>query len=87
MTHPATSELHENYLFFQRSVAKFVNEHRGQYALLHAQSVIAFFDKPIEAALAGASQFPDGKYSVQKVTDRPADLGFMAYGAGDRNPD
>ncbi|MEO1221609.1 MAG: hypothetical protein AAFY42_09725 [Pseudomonadota bacterium] len=69
-----TSELKENFLFFQRTMSSFIDDHRGKYALLHSRKIIGFFDRAIEAAEAGASQYPDGRFSVQKVTDRPADL-------------
>lgn len=77
----------QNFHYFQEVVGDYIDENRGRYALVHSRAVIGIFDKPIDAALAGASRFSDGHFSIQRVTDQPADLGFMAYGAGDRAPD
>jgi hypothetical protein len=33
----------------------------------------------------GHNRFGDGNFSVQRVTDRPLDLGFLSYASGDRD--
>ncbi|MGP1282018.1 MAG: hypothetical protein ACTS1X_03485 [Parasphingopyxis sp.] len=79
--------LRENFHYFQGVVKSLMESHAGQYALLHSKSVIDIFPRPIEALQAGHTQFADGMFSVQKVTDRPFDLGFMSYGSGERPTD
>ena len=79
--------LKENFLFFEGVVREYIDQHEGEFALVHGQSVVGFYERPFEAAEAGYAQFSDGLFSIQKVSERPADLGFMAYGAGDRSTD
>lgn len=76
--------IRQNFYYFQGVVASLMDRHAGQYALLHSQSVIDIFARPIEALEAGYARFADGLFSVQKVIDRPLDLGFMSYGSGER---
>lgn len=78
--------IRENFDYFQGIVASLMEEHAGKYALLHDQSVIGIFNRPIEALNAGRDKFDDDPFSIQRVIDRPLDLGFMSYGAGDRAP-
>jgi hypothetical protein len=79
--------IRENFNYFQGVVKSLMESHAGQYALLHSKSVIDIFPRPIEALEAGQAQFADDMFSVQKVTDRPFDLGFMSYGSGERPTD
>ena len=72
-------EVDRNYDFFQRNLARYVGEHRGQYALVRNRRVIEFFDDPGEAAREGSSRFPDQIFSIQEVTDAPIDLGLYSY--------
>ncbi len=79
--------IRQNFEYFQGVVGGLMEKHAGQYALLHARSIIDIFARPIEALEAGYEKFADGAFSVQKVTDRPLDLGFISYGAGERIAD
>lgn len=74
-----SAEVDRNYDFFQRNIARFIADHRGQYALIRKLKIIDFFDDPGKAALLGSSQFPDQVFSIQEVTDAPIDLGLYAY--------
>lgn len=79
--------LKENFLYFQSVVGRYMADHAGEYALLYQREVVDVFKRPIEALEAGNQKFADGLFSIQKVTDRPLDLGFMSYGASDRAAD
>lgn len=79
--------IRQNFHYFQGVVSGLMESHAGQYALLRASSVVGIFARPMEALEAGYAKFADGDFSVQKVTDRPLDLGFISYGAGDRATD
>tara|TARA_R110000850_G_scaffold107074_1_gene218498 strand:+ start:543 stop:806 length:264 start_codon:yes stop_codon:yes gene_type:complete len=73
-----TIEIQENYRFFQTVVRDLMIEHENEFALLHNQSIVDTFQKPIDAMIAGMKKFTDGNFSVQKITDRPVDLGFLS---------
>ncbi len=73
------TEIDRNYDFFQRTVATFLAERRGQFALLRARKIVGFFTGPGEAYREGLAQFPDELFSVQEVEDRPAEMGLMSF--------
>lgn len=79
--------LKQNFHYFQSVVSSLMERDAGKYALVHSQSVVAVFARPMEALDAGYERFTDGLFSIQKVTDRPLDLGFMSYGSGERSTD
>jgi hypothetical protein len=81
------ADIRQNFHYFQGIVGGLMARHAGEYALLRSRSVVGIYPRPIEALEAGYSQFEDGQFSVQKVIDRPLDLGFMSYGSGDRVSD
>lgn len=84
MTYPNSAELKRNFEYFQSVVQKWVSTDAGRFALIRSQQLVGFYDTPGDAAQAGAKRFDDGQFSVQRVTDRPVDLGFLSYGSGDR---
>jgi hypothetical protein len=78
------SELHQrqvqqNYESFLLRVSQLVVTHRGKFALMHDREIIEFFDTARDAYIAGQKIFPDGIFSVQEVTETPADLGFFSH--------
>ncbi len=73
----------ENYAFFQTIVTSLMADHAGEFALLRDRDLVGIFPTP-GAALDEARRFPDDLYSVQKVIDRPLDLGLMSYAADQR---
>lgn len=77
-------EVRRNFDYFQSVLSEWLSNHEGRFALIREQRLIEFFDNPGEAALTGADRYDDGCYSIQRVTDRPVDLGFLSYGSGDR---
>lgn len=72
-------EIEKNYQFFVGHVGSILPNQRGKYALLHHQQVVQVYDALLDAVLAGHSQFQDGMFSVQEVTDTPLDLGFFSH--------
>ena len=81
------AEIRQNFYYFQGVVSDLMPVHAGKYALLRQRSVVDIFSRPIEAMDAGFARFTDGLFSVQRVIDRPLDLGFMSYGSGERPAD
>jgi hypothetical protein len=77
-------EIDQNFQFFQGFVASLLPEKFGQFALLRARKVIGVYPRVADAMVAGHGSFADGIFSVQKVTDRPLDLGFLSHASDDR---
>jgi len=73
------AEIDRNFDYFQRHLSSFVANHRGQFALLRDANVVDFLDSIIDAERKGTNHFPDGRFSIQEVTDQPADLGFFTH--------
>jgi hypothetical protein len=81
------AEIRQNFHYFQQVVPSLMADHAGKYALLHQRTLVDVFSRPVEALEAGHAKFSDGLFSIQKVIDRPLDLGFMSYGSGERTAD
>lgn len=84
MSDVRNSAIRQNFDYFQEVVRSLMTNHAGQYALLHECTVVEVFRRPIEAVEAGHVRFKDGLFSIQRVIDRPLDLGFMSYGSSER---
>lgn len=72
-------EVDENYDFFLRNLSRFVEDHRGEFALLKSRQVIDFFATPGEAYRTAKKKYADDVFSIQEVTDEPIDLGFFSH--------
>ena len=73
------SEIQRNFDFFQSVVPSIMDEHAGKMALIHDCIIVGYFDSPGEAVKAGADRFGDLPFSVQRVIDRPIDIGFLSH--------
>lgn len=75
----AQKEVDRNYEAFLGLLPGLVRTHLNKWALLHDGELTAVFDTVRDAHLAGVQLYPDANYSVQKVTDRPVDLGWFSH--------
>lgn len=75
------AEIHQNYAFFKGVVATMMMEHAGKYALLHSCEVVECYETAGEAVTEGARRYGDQPFSVQRVINRPIDLGFLSHAA------
>lgn len=71
-------EIERNLAFFLQQLPTIPVEKRGKFALIRHQSIVNYFDTPLDAVTA-ARQFDDQMYSVQQVTDSPVNLGFYSH--------
>lgn len=74
---PLRREVDENYDYFERNLSRFLQTHPGEYVLLRERHEIGFFEQAVQAFREGRRRFPDGIFSIQEVSDRPLDLGFL----------
>ena len=70
-------EVDENYDFFQSEIHKIAISHMGQYALIRNKEIVDYFDTLKDAEKYARAAFGDRMYSIQKVDDAPAELGFI----------
>ena len=86
MAHAARrAEIKRNYEAFEGLLTSLLPEKAGQFALFRSGELVDVFPKAIDALLEGNERFADGRFSVQRITDRPMDLGFLSYASGERD--
>ena len=72
-------EIRQNYTFFQGVVASLMDQHAGKFALIHGCKIVGYYGSAGEAVAAGTSRFGESPFSVQRVINRPIDLGFLSH--------
>lgn len=76
---PNRDQVDTNYEAFRRELPKLIQTHANKYALIRDGEIITCYTT-LEDAYATATRFyPDGRFSVQKITDEPVDLGFFSH--------
>jgi hypothetical protein len=84
MTDRREREISQNFEFFQTLVGSLLPQHFGEFALLRDRSIVGLFPSAVAAMSDGHLRFEDGIFSVQRVVNKPLDLGFLSYGSSDR---
>ncbi|MBM3557259.1 MAG: hypothetical protein FJX47_17095 [Alphaproteobacteria bacterium] len=72
-------EIDDNLEFFKTKLSDLMKTDRDRYALLHRQKIGGIFDTIRDAQTAGNALYGEGKFSIQKITDQAADLGFFSH--------
>ena len=81
MAHTHEVEIYDNFHFFQEIVGGLMARHAGDYALIQSREIIDYFRTAAEAVEEGAARFGAQPFSVQRVINRPIDLGFLSHAA------
>ena len=72
-------EVDKNYAAFTQMLPQILAQHRNKFALMRNAEVVGYYTT-IEDAYVTAEKFlADQPFSVQKVTDLAADLGFFSH--------
>ena len=79
MTTELDLEIQSNLKAFQAQSDKLRKCHRGRYALLRHEEIVAIYDTVRDAQITGSKFFDDGLYSVQKIGMSPINLGSFSY--------
>ena len=58
------SEVKQNYNVFMQKLPELVQTYKGKFALMHDGQIVAFFDTPGDANLAGEKLYSDGLFSI-----------------------
>ena len=72
-------EVDRNFDALTAILGDLLSKHAGEFALMRAGEVVEFFASETEAVSCGRQRYSDGMFSVQEITDRPADLGFFSH--------
>lgn len=76
------SETERNYAAFVDQLPVLIDKHHGEFALLHAGTIVGFFTSLVKALSEGSKLFGQGNFSVQEVADEVESLGFYSYAGG-----
>jgi len=68
-----------NYEAFRKILPTLPPEHLGKFALMKDGAVVDIFDVAMGAYIAGKERFGLGNFSMQKIIDRPVDLGYFSH--------
>ena len=77
-------EIERNFEAFETLLGSLLPQKAGHYALLSDTRLVDVFPTAVEALTEGNERFGDGNFSVQRITNRPVDLGFLSYASGER---
>ena len=72
-------EVDRNFSFFQKELSKLLVSDRGKFALIHDCQISGLYETVVDAQTAGSQIYPDGLFSIQKITDEIGDLGFFSH--------
>ena len=73
------TELDKNFQAFSSELPHILQLHRNQFALLRNGKIVSYYSTWEDAYTTGENFYKDGKYTIQKVTDIPVDLGFFSH--------
>ena len=78
-------EIDQNYTAFEKLMPTLLPKHAGRFALLRECQLVGVYYKAIDAVTEAQQRFADGIFSIQRITDRALDLGFLSYASGERD--
>jgi len=78
------AEISRNAERFYELLPTLLGQRAGEYALMRHRGIVGFYPSAMDAQTAGHDQFPDGIFSVQKVTDDVEHLGRYSYALASR---
>ena len=61
----------KNYAFFKSVESKYIEQYKGQHALLRHEEIIAFYDTAHDAYITGMLWYKDGLFSIQQLDEKP----------------
>lgn len=72
-------QVDKNYDAFLALLPNIITTQRNKYALMRDGAAVGYYSTLEDAYVTANKFFPDGLFSVQKVTDLPVDLGFFSH--------
>lgn len=73
------NEIQNNYHYYQQILPEIEIKNHGKYALLRACKIIKYYRSALDAQTSALALYTDGLYSIQKVAQAPAELGFYSH--------
>lgn len=76
---PPEVEAHRNYRAFLDMLPALIETHPDQCALLHDGQLVEIYETSQEARWEGRARYGRGRFSVQQITDTPANFGWFSH--------
>jgi hypothetical protein len=76
---PGRGQVDRNYATFKSNLRDLLAKYPGKQVLLHDGEIVEVFDTLSDAVKFGNAKFGVSNYSVQEVTNRPAELGWHSH--------
>jgi hypothetical protein len=73
------TQVDKNYAAFKAHLRELLESHPGKQALLHDGKIVEILDTLSDAIKFGNSKFGAGNYSIQEISNRPAELGWHSH--------
>jgi hypothetical protein len=73
------TQVEKNYVAFKTHLRELLETHPGKQALMHDGEIVEILDTLSDAIKFGNSKFGAGNYSIQEITNRPAELGWHSH--------
>jgi hypothetical protein len=77
------AEIDKNLEFFLKELPSLA-VHQGKFALIRQQTIINYFDTPMDALVAGTALYPDRMFSIQQISEVATNLGYYSYAVDTR---
>ena len=78
---PSVTEARRNYRVYKETYKDMLErEHPGRIAMLHDQELVNIYNDMDDAYSIGVEKYGLGNFSLQKIGQRPIELGILAAG-------
>ena len=71
-------EIQRNLFAFRPRLPDLLPEHEGSFAILRDQEIAGIYERLSEALKDAQGRFADGLFSIQRITDKPQELGMFS---------
>jgi len=71
-------EIERNLFAFLPLLPRLLPDNEGSFAVLRQQKIQSIHKKLSDALKTAQAEFSDGLYSIQRITDKPVELGMFS---------
>lgn len=79
MNESLTLELRQNFEAFKKLEPNLIDKATGKYALMRRRKLINIYDTARDAEVTGAKFYEDKLFSIQKIGQKPINLGYYSH--------
>ncbi|MGQ0527583.1 MAG: hypothetical protein ACT4OY_06090 [Alphaproteobacteria bacterium] len=72
-------EIDQNYEAFLEILPSLMKTQAGKFVIMRHKKTVEFFDTARDAMIYASNEYKDDLFSVQEVTDKVVDLGWISY--------